>query len=257
VLNSSLAAWVFFHDTANFGTERAKVHQGDLLKLPFDSPKNMPDPERAAAAAERIVRLVDSEIKHADDLLSQRRDVLLEIDELVFAYYGLDTHDIALVEDTLRYIIPAMQPRRSAGLQAIWASSQPEHRSAYASVLCDALKPWFHQPVRASLTAKSSDVAVLQLTINGEPQGYSEQDSSDLDQFLDAVSANLPIPLPGNVQLIPDLRFVIGRDMYLVKPMQLRHWLRSTALADAEQIAAEFSAAVARDGKYGVEHAGW
>lgn len=62
--------------------------------------------------------------------------------------------------------------------------------------------------------------------------------------------------LPGNVQLVPDLRFVIGSDMYLVKPMQLRHWLRSTALADAEQIAAEFTAAVARHGKAGGEYAG-
>ncbi|MGC4026741.1 MAG: hypothetical protein QM744_17360 [Mesorhizobium sp.] len=55
---------------------------------------------------------------------------------------------------------------------------------------------------------------------------------------------------------MPDLRFVIGSDMYLVKPMQLRHWLRSTALADAEQIAAEFTAVVARHGKAGGEYAG-
>lgn len=53
-----------------------------------------------------------------------------------------------------------------------------------------------------------------------------------------------------------DLRFVVGSDMYLVKPMQLRHWLRSTALADAERIAAEFAAAVARQSKTGDQHAG-
>ena len=61
--------------------------------------------------------------------------------------------------------------------------------------------------------------------------------------------------LPGNVQLVPDLRFVIGSDMYLVKPMQLRYWLKSTALADAEQIAAEFTAALARRDKTGGEYA--
>src|SRR3546814_5205047 len=42
VLNSSLAAWFYFHDTANLGADRAKVHQGELLKLPFDSAENMP-----------------------------------------------------------------------------------------------------------------------------------------------------------------------------------------------------------------------
>jgi hypothetical protein len=255
VLNSSLAAWVYFHDTANLGTDRAKVHQGDLLRLPFNLPKSMPDPDRATDAAEKIVRLVDRKISRAEDILRQEDDILQEVDELVFDYYGLDAHDIALVEDTFRYIIPAMQPRRSAGLQAIWANSRREHRSAYASVLCSALKPWFRQPISASLAAKSSDVAVLQLSINGERRHYSEQLSSELGQFLRSISADLPVPLPGNVQLVPDLRFVIGRDMYLVKPMQLRHWLRSTALADAEQIAAEFSAAVASDGKYGSERA--
>jgi hypothetical protein len=59
----------------------------------------------------------------------------------------------------------------------------------------------------------------------------------------------MPIRLPGNVQLTPDLRFVIGRDIYLVKPMQVRYWLRSTALADAEGIAVELSAALAREPK--------
>lgn len=61
--------------------------------------------------------------------------------------------------------------------------------------------------------------------------------------------------MPGNVQLIPDLRIVDGRDMYLVKPSAARHWLRSTALADAEQIAAELAAAAARHGQEGVVRA--
>jgi hypothetical protein len=254
VLNSSLAAWVYFHDTANLGTERAKVHQSDLLKLPFDWPENMPHPASAADAAEKLIQLVEQEIEHAQDVLRQQRDILPEIDELVFAYYGFDEHDIGLVEDTFQYIIPAMQPRRGAGLQAIWRNSSPEHRSAYASVLCDALKSWFRRPVSASLAAKSNDIAVFQLKIDGAPQDYSEQDLSELGQLLQSISANLAVPLPGNVQLVPDLRFVIGHDMYLVKPMQLRHWLRSTALSDAEQIAAEFSAAAAREGERS-EHA--
>ena len=78
----------------------------------------------------------------------------------------------------------------------------------------------------------------------------------EVGRFLQSIQENLPISLPGNVQLVPDLRFVIGSDMYLVKPMQLRYWLRSTALADAEQIAAEFSAAIARDGQNGGVYAG-
>ncbi len=252
VLNSSLSAWFYFHDTANFGADRAKVHQNDLLKLPFSLPKDMPDPDRAAAAAAKIVRLIDREIKHSNDLLRDSTGVLNEIDHLVFEYYGLDQSDIALVEDTFNYILPAMQPRRSAGMQRIWENSRIEHRHAYATMLCDSLKPWFRKPIIASLAAKSADVAILRLSIadNKRASDYSETKSDELVPFLNQISQSLPRRLPGNVQVVPDLRFVIGSEMYLIKPLQLRQWLRSAALADAEQIAAEFSAIVAqRDNK--------
>lgn len=256
IFNSSLAAWFYFHDTANLGADRAKVHQGELLKLPFDIPENMPDPARATAAAEKIIKLIDREIADADRLLSQQGDALEEIDTLVFDYYGLDSSDIALIEDTFRYIIPAMQPRRRAGLQKIWATSRFEHRSEYSSTLCKSLKSCFREPVSASLVAHSNDIGVLRLTIGANNLAYGEDASPDFDKFLQSIVSSIPVPLPGNVQLVPDLRFVIGREMYLVKPMQLRHWLRSTALADAEQISAEFSAAVARHGRIGGVHAG-
>lgn len=255
VLNSSLAAWVYFHDTANLGADRAKVHQSELLKLPFDTAQNMPDPERAAVAEEKIVALIDQKITSASRSPKQQSDPFDEIDHLVFDYYGLDSHEIALIEDTFRYIIPAMQPRRNAGLQKIWTNSRYEHRADYAAMLCDALAPSFRQPIHASLAARSGDVAVLKLTIASRDDEYREEASPEVGQFLQSIQANLTMRLPGNVQLVPDLRFVIGTDMYLVKPMQLRHWLRSTALADAEQIAAEFTAAVARHGETGDRHA--
>lgn len=251
ILNSRMAAWFYFHETAYFGAERAKVLQNDLLKLPFAAPRDMPNPAHANEIARKIVQLVDEEIEAANSPLRCTGNALEKIDALAYAYYGLDTSDIALVEDCFNYTIPAMQPRRSAGLQPIWAGSHEEHRNAYAEMLCDALGPWFRKSISASLAAKSSDIAILKLTIDkgqGE-NGYSEEFVPDLEPFLRRINANLRTVLPGNTQLTPDLRFVIGQDMYLVKPMQLRYWLQSTALADAEQIAADFAGAIARGDK--------
>jgi hypothetical protein len=247
VLNSSLAAWFYFHETANLGTDRAKVIQTDLLKLPFAEAKKMPDPQRAKTAAAKIVRLIDNLMEKANDTLRSQDDVLQRIDTLVYEYFGLSAQDIALIEDSFEFIIPAMQPRRSAGAQKIWNASELRHRSAYAAMLCEALQPWLLKPVSAMLTAKSGDIAVLKVALgNGQSTGaYAEAASTEFDQFLQSIAQSLPSPLPGNVQVVPDLRFVIGKDMYLVKPIQLRHWLRSAALADAEQIAAELSAAFA------------
>ena len=256
VLNSSLAAWFYFHDTANLGADRAKVHQGELLKLPFDDPENMPDPAKALNAEKGLVALIDAELANAEKLLVSQDDLLGTIDRLVFEYYGLDDSDVAIVEDTVQQIIPAMQPRRNVGLQSIWAQASSLERAAYAATLCNALSPHFRVPVKASLAARSTDVAVLKLTVGDEFAPYTEESSGEFNDFLDSIAAKLPIDLPGNVQLIPDLRLIVDRDMYLVKPTALRHWLRSTALADAEQIAAEFVAAAARRGQEGVVHAG-
>ena len=191
VLNSSLAAWVYFHDTANLGADRAKVHQGELLKLPFDIPEKMPDPVRATTAAEKIIKLIDREISNANELLTIQESPLDEIDRLIFEYYALDAKEVALIEDTFRYIIPAMQPRRGAGLQKIWANSRVEHRSAYASMLCAALEPSFRQSVSASLAAKSNDIAVLKLTINADTSEYCEDVSLELGQFLQSIEESM------------------------------------------------------------------
>lgn len=256
VLNSSLAAWFYFHDTANLGADRAKVHQGELLKLPFDSAENMPNPEKALKAEKELVALIDKAFATTKRLLTSQGDVLNVIDRLVFDYYGLDDSDVAIVEDTVHSIIPAMQPRRSAGLQRIWTQADSAQRADYALMLCEALSPHFRVPVKASLAARSTDVAVLKLTIGGRASPYNENLSGEFNDFLESIAAKLPIDLPGNVQLIPDLRIVVGHDMYLVKPTALRHWLRSTALADAEQIAAELVAISARHGNEGAVRAG-
>jgi len=256
VLNSSLAAWFYFHDTANLGADRAKVHQGELLKLPFDDPENMPDPIKAWNAEKGLVALIDEELANSEKLLSSQDDVLGSIDRLVFEYYGLDDSDVAIVEDTVQHVIPAMQPRRNAGLQSIWAQANVSQRAAYATMLCNALSPHFRVPVKASLAARSTDVAVLKLTIGDGAALYTEDSAGEFNDFLGSIAAKLPVALPGNVQSIPDLRLIVDRDMYLVKPTALRHWLRSTALADAEQIAVEFVAAAARHGQQGVDRAG-
>jgi hypothetical protein len=247
VLNSSLSAWFYFHETANFGTDRAKVQQTELLRLPFAPPSQMPDSRKATAASEKILALINREIKNAGRLLRQQGSPLDEVDQLVCEYYGLDAQETALVNDTCKFILPAIQPRRSAGLQAIWDNSRVEHREAYARMLSEALKPWIKSSIGASLAARSTDIAIIKLSLkpSGHAGEYIENSAADLEPFLKQISARLPIRLPGNVQLMPDLRFVIGDDLYLVKPMQLRYWLRSTALADAEQIAAELNAALA------------
>jgi hypothetical protein len=167
VLNSSLAAWFYFHETANFGTDRAKVQQSDLLKLPFAKPEAMPDPKRAATTAEKIIELIESEIKQSNQVLRVQHNPFEKIDELVCDYYGLDKQDAALIQDTYKYILPAIQPRRSAGLQAIWDNAAPN---------CAGLTPQcFALPSNPGSTPRCVGLACRQVFGRGGSQAHAEQ----------------------------------------------------------------------------------
>jgi len=257
VLNSRLAAWFYFHESANLGTDRAKVVQSELLKLPFSPPGDMPNPGEATEYAQKISALIDEELDAVTQPMRAISNVLEQLDKLVYGYYGLSATDIAIIEDCFDYTIPAMQPRRSAGLLKIWARCQEEQRRQYASDLCFSLKSWFGAEPYASLAAKSADVAILRLSLDDSGVArseYNEGNAVNVDDLLSSICANMNIVLPGNFHLVPDLRLVIGTDMYLVKPLQLRFWLRSAAQADAEQIAAEFQALLARTAGNGEVH---
>ena len=54
LLNSKLLLWFAFHGTASFGSDRPEVQQAQLLRLPFPSPEDLPEPEEAEAASRAL-----------------------------------------------------------------------------------------------------------------------------------------------------------------------------------------------------------
>jgi hypothetical protein len=245
ILNSRLTAWFVFHETANLGTDRAKVHQAELLGIPFPSADDLSDRAKAEIVAQRIIDVVDEALASADSPLYSDESYLDEIDRLVYVYFGLSDDEIALVDDTLDYIIPAMQPRES-DFPSLWSPCDPDSRKLYAETLKGALGTWL-QPntgIHIALAGLGKDLAALRLrlvTSGAKETGYYETLASEtaLSEVLNRIWRSLPQSVPGNFQAIPDLRIFLDGDLYMVKPRQLRYWLRSTALADADDIAAD------------------
>lgn len=244
VLNSRLAAWFFFHESANMGTDRAKVLQFELLDLPFAPPEGMPDPERAAIAAAALTRMIDEATASARLVLRPQELKPSGLDRHVYDYFGLDDGDRALVDDAHEHLIPAMQPRASGGVKSIWTRATSSMRAEYARTLCDALSNWTDRAVEASLAALSGEVGVIRVRLaEGAPRAYTEEDRIATGHLLDRLAKAVVLPAEGNFQIMPDLRIAIDDSLFLVKPLQLRSWLRSSALADAEEIAAELQRA--------------
>ena len=241
MLNSKLMFWFAFHATASIGSERPIVHQDQLLDLPFPAPADLPEQQRAHSAANRLVALVDesAERLNAEMLPPNLLPKLLErVDHLVYDYFGLTKQEKLLVEDTVKYVAPSIQPTSSSSAP-IWWHSKKSDRRAYASVLRAGLAEWMEEgsSVNVAVIARNEDLIVVRLRLcaTADRTAYEEQDLT-LGEALATVAETMDNPLPGNLHRLGNLRVYAGDDLYLVKPNRMRFWTRSAARADAEQI---------------------
>ena len=240
MLNSKLMFWFAFHATASIGSERPIVHQDQLLGLPFPAPADLPEEQRAQSAAARLVALVDEamDLLNADIVPPNLLSELLErVDGLVYDYFGLTKQEILLVEDTVKYVAPSIQPASSSSAP-IWQHPNKRDRRAYASVLRSGLVEWIEEgSVNVAVIARNEDLTVVRLRLcaTADRVAYEEQDLA-LGEALATVAKAMDNPLPGNLHRLGNLRVYAGDDLYMVKPNRMRFWTRSAARVDAEQI---------------------
>ncbi len=252
VFNSGFAAWHFFHKAANPGAERAKVHEDELLGLPFVPLEDLEEASEQQKVAQEIVEVMDGLLRDRNGpfLDAKLPEGEARLDRLVYLYYGLSEDDVAVVEDGLRTIIPSVQPRRGTE-PPLWRPSQPEDWRPYFHTLARALGGWFagEEIVFGELIGYNQDLAVLKLGFRPSAPGENfviRPADERLRETLSSLRAALPREQSKNLHLLPDLRVFLDDDLYLVKPRAIRSWLRSTALDDADAIAAHLFATGAR-----------
>ena len=240
MLNSKLMFWFAFHATASIGSERPIVHQDQLLDLPFPAPEDMPELQRAEAAAEQLAALIDEAKERLDESMRPEdplAELLGRLDDLVYDYFGLTEQEILLVEDTVKYVASSMQPTSS--MVPIWGQPTKKDRGAYASVLTSSLVEWMKSSssVSVALVARDDDLTVVRLRLceTADRVAYEEH-QIEVGEALMTVANAMDTPLPGNLHRLGNLRVYAGDNLYMVKPNRMRFWTRSAARVDAEQI---------------------
>jgi hypothetical protein len=178
-LRSKLARYYLFHTSANWGSERDKVHLNELLRVPFP----LPGHEFVSSGAGRIVtqvsqkfdklrtRLQDTlnnlkaDAKRSSlfgddiDISKQWRrerkrkiDVLQkELEPLIYRYFGLTEQEVTLVEDTNDVFEPSSTPTtwnspKTVTLDPLEKTKIEPYASqglgAYANALTNTLNTW-------------------------------------------------------------------------------------------------------------------
>jgi hypothetical protein len=250
VLNSSLAAWYYFHTSASFGTDRAKVHEEQLLHLPFPDPEDTPDPGRARIAQRQLVGILDQLLELKDKPLTgeKMKNEILRADDLVFDYYGLTDDEKMLVTDSLTAIIPSIQPRKGT-ITALMEWASPTERKKYCRTLRAALSEWL-QPgtdLGIRLIEGGAEAVLVELRLGATWPGVPvERGKGELRAALDRILRLLPQYTSRNVEVQPNLKVFIKDSLYLTKPLSRRYWLASAGLNDADEIAVDLLAAQKR-----------
>ena len=247
-LNSRLAIWFAFHGTVALGARRPRLNQRELLRLPLPWPEDLAHPDRAREARDELTRVVDEFVpSDSNDPEPSRSedDCLLRIDRLTYDYFGLNDDEITVVDETVKYTLPAVHPTPN-GFPELWKRAPLEERKAYADTLRGRIAGWLieSRPPTVRLLASNKDFSIVELSIEqtSGPSRYKEESGTRFATALNNLSERLGQPVSGNFLLTPDVRVFLGQKLYLIKPLQRRFWLRSAALGDADNIAMDLEA---------------
>ena len=245
VLNSRLAVWYSFHGTSSFGSSRPRVNQGQLLELPMPEPERLASLKSAQSVRDELVDIIGRYRKNQQEGLlhhEEKEQFFRKIDSLTYTYFGLSDEEIILIEDAVEHIFPAVQPSAES-FSDFWKIATGNERATYANQLVASLSDWFdsERKLSAHLVGSNEDFGVLRLQLhdasNANVNTYTESSNTSFSEALENISNALNHPIARNFQTVPDLRICVGESLFLIKPMQRRFWLKSTALVDADGIA--------------------
>lgn len=245
-LRSSLARYFVFQTSSNWGISRQEVHVEELLRLPFPLPDVMPSPQRAWEIVENVGQLVTSAATKANEDLANREDIVRvaseSIETLIDEYFDILSVEKALIDDTVRVIIPSVRPSRASLIIPTIKPSSEKQQGEYVKRLCDTLNGWAKNGpymVRGIATASERlgiAVAVLEKSLTGETAFEAGGDLDDLlvalGRFRKTASRSL-----NTFELIRGAKVFEGNRLYLVKPIGQRFWTETAALNDADEIA--------------------
>jgi hypothetical protein len=248
VLSSPLAQYLLFHTTANIGIERDIARLEEILELPFPLPEDLPNPQRSEtilrSCAQRLRKLhKDLQKKeyllHRDTLVQDARS---ELYKHVCDYFEICEWEQQLISDTVEIFRPSSTPGSLESETLLTARpSTPEHRRGYAETLVKTFRDWSstnRQLCASTSIADGSGLALITLSLDDKPKHYAESSSDDR---VSHALASIRKTSAREGALFSRLRgFVLYETdrVHILKPLNRRHWTRTAALNDADEILA-------------------
>jgi hypothetical protein len=252
-LRSTLARYFLTMRGWKMLCERNGVHLSDVETFPFFTPDDAPDPEAARTALKLVEKRMTALTALADLEQTPRYESLRdELDDAIFAYFGLTGEEQMLVRETVDILMPSVRPRSFKSLD-----TPAQHRveagdfDIYAGALAEALTAWrtkthgegrFLVDVLASDPRRAGPSGIVRISYQRHPTSAAEISTKINDELALTSLAELrrvglqAVPSGDFLTLVPDLHLWIDESLYLVRPLARRNWTRRQAHRDAEHI---------------------
>jgi type I restriction-modification system DNA methylase subunit len=245
-LRSAVAKYFLFQTSSNWGVSRQEVHVEELGRLPFPMPDVSPTPRRAWEIVREVAQIVTSAAANATEELVNREDLVRiasdSIEALVDEYFDILPLEKAVINDTVRVIIPSVRPTRKRPVVPTIDPSKEAQRDAYVNRLCETLNGWAKsgpfivQGHAGASTKLGIGVAILQKVRAGEAPSPPPKDLGDLLSALHRLR-DLASQKLNTFELIRGAKVFDGDSLYIVKPIGQRFWTQTAALNDADEVA--------------------
>jgi hypothetical protein len=254
-LQSPLAQYLVFFSAAGWIAGRNRIHMEDKLHLPFplpDSPYAAPDAEniadqilkefeKLAAAKKKQGAFFDPE----ESRLTKER-----LDELIYQYYGVGKNERILIEDSCRIHSPSVRPGGKKAKGPALLRPKDDEIDSYQKTLCRSINQFISkfgsrrkvafESVCNPLQKNRLRLLVIRLTDDvGKSRSEGGRKLDDSKGGFSEILSRMEQALRKDdapFQYLRGFKFLEGDHVYILKPDILRHWTRSAALNDADQI---------------------
>ena len=246
VLSSPLTQYLLFHTTANIGIERDIARLEEILELPFPLPEDTQDPKRSETilrSCAQQLRKLRVELQKPKNLLKREslvQDAQDELHQFVYEYFEICEWEQHLIEDTVDLFLPSSTPGSLSSEKLYTVQpSKLTHRKEYADTLVKTFRGWTntnrHLWAEGSVAEKFG-LALITFGVGDKAKKYAESSAEDrVMQMLDSIRQTTA----QNGVLFSRLRgFALYEPdrVHIVKPLNRRHWTRTAALNDADEI---------------------
>lgn len=249
VIKSGVIQYYLFHTSSTWGIERDKIYSHEILSLPFYLPEDASNPQRAKEIVDKVadaLKIFERQIEKQEWFGEDQRrkdkvdEIRRELEPLIREYYDIDKYESMLIDDTLNLAVKSFHPRENTINIPTLANADEKQAKEYAKTLCEMLNNFGEGSqfkVKGEIY-RGMPYSVVHISLS-ERTNRTISISESKDDLTKIIQRMGHLLQQRQEQFIfcQNLKVFDGDDLYILKPMQMRFWSRTSALNDADEIA--------------------